>query len=46
MSRNKNGHSVFPKVQDDAPKCIVIATAQMYSVYCHRGGMKPENIAD
>ena len=30
--------AVFPKVKDDVLKCLVLK-----SVYCHRGGKKPEN---
>ena len=33
-----------PKAQDDVLKCLVLSTAQRYSVYCQRGGKKPENI--
>ena len=29
-------------VQDDVLKCLVLSTTQRYSVYCHRGGKKPE----
>ena len=36
--------SVFPKAQDDVLKCLVLSTTQRYSVYCHRGVKKPENI--
>ena len=31
-------------VQDDVPKCLVLSTAQKYSVYCQRGVKKAENI--
>ena len=31
-------------VQDDVLKCLVLSTTQKYSVYCHRGGKKAENI--
>ena len=34
--------SVFPKVQDDILKCLVLSTTQRYSVYCHRGEKKLE----
>ena len=36
--------SMHLKTQYDVLKCLVLATAQRYSVYCHRGGKKPENI--
>ena len=35
---------VYPKAQDDVLKCLVLYTTQRYSVYCHRGVKKPENI--
>ena len=36
--------SVIPKAQDDILKCLFLSTTQRYSVHCHRGGKKPENI--
>ena len=36
--------SVLPKAQDDVLKCLVLSTTQRYSVYCHRGEKKLENI--
>ena len=45
MSENgEKCQSVFPKVQDGILKCFILSTIQRYSVYCHRGGRKPENI--
>ena len=46
MSENgkKNVDKMFPKAQDDILKCLILSTTQKYSVYCHRGGKKPENI--
>ena len=35
---------LFPKAQDNKLKCLVLATTQKWSVYCHRGGKKAENI--
>ena len=40
----EKGQSVFPKARDDVFKCLVLSTTQRCSVYCHRGGKKPENI--
>ena len=36
----KNVDPVAPQVL----KCLVLSTTQRYSVYCHRGAKKPENI--
>ena len=45
MSENaKKCRPVFPKAQGDVLKCLVLSTTQRYSVYCHRGGKKAENI--
>ena len=45
IKRRENGQKcrlVFPKAQEDVLKCLVLSTAQRYSVCCHRGGKKAE----
>ena len=41
---NETCQSVFPKAQAVVFKSFVFSTTQRYSVYCHRGLKKPENI--
>ena len=37
--------SLFPKAQNDVLKYPEM-TSQRYSVYCHKGGKKQENVHD
>lgn len=45
MSENvEKCRSVFPKPQDEVLKGLVLFKTQTYSLYCHRGEKKQENI--
>lgn len=35
---------VLPKTKEDTFKCLVLETIQKYTVYCHKGIKKLENI--